>query len=158
MAKFQFKLEPVLKQRKRVERDHQLIVAEIERERVTLEERIRMCQTMMTDERQTLSNALAGGSRVDLQAVKMQAGASLKHHFEAQRTVLELAGVYKKLESARQELTQAAMQRKAVELLRDQQLEEHKKLEAVKEARDLDELSVMRFSRNSKESVEISNR
>lgn len=158
MAKFRFKLQPVLEQRKREERDKQQVVAGFERERVALEARIRMCQQMMIDERTTLSQALSGGQRVDLQAVKMQAGASLKHNFEAQRTVLELAAVFKKLEAARVELAQAATRRKAVELLRDQQLEEHKREEAMREARDLDELSVMRFSRSKQETVDLGER
>ncbi len=148
MPQFRFKLQPVLDQREREERDRQLIVAELERERLALESRIRMCQQMMEDERATLSQALKSGQRVDLQMVKMQAGASLKHNFEAQRTVLELAGVFRKIQLAREELAQAAARRKAVELLRDQQLEAFKHTIERKESHDLDEMSVMRFGRN----------
>ncbi len=148
MPRFRFKLQPVLDQREREERDKQLIVAELERERLALESRIRMCQQMMEDERATLSQALMSGQRVDLQTVKMQAGASLKHHFEAQRTVLELAGVFRKIQFAREELAQAAARRKAVELLRDQHLEAFKQAIERKESHDLDEMSVMRFGRN----------
>ena len=148
MSRFRFKLQPVLDQRQREERDKQMIVATLERERLALESRIRMCQQMMEDERATLSQALATGQRVDLREVKMQAGATLTHNFEAQRTVLELAGVFHKLQSARQVLIEAAARRKAVELLRDQQLEAHKRELDKKESHDLDEMSVMRFQRN----------
>ncbi len=148
MPRFRFKLQPVLDQREREERDKQRVVAELERERLALESRIRTCQQMMEDERATLSQALMGGQRVDLRAVKMQAGASLKHNFQAQRIVLELAGVFRKIQLARQELAQAAARRKAVELLRDQQLEAFKQAIERKESHDLDEMSVMRFGRN----------
>ncbi len=147
MSKFVFKLQPVLDQRERDERDHQLVVAQLESERLALESRIRMCQQMMDDERSTLSQALAPGQQVDLKAVKMQAGASLTHNFEAQRTVLELAGVFRKLQSAREALVQAAAKRKAVELLRDQQKEAFKQEQDRREAQDLDEMSVMRAHR-----------
>lgn len=147
MSKFRFKLQPVLDQRGREERDKQLIVGAFERERLALESRIRLCQQMMEDERTTLSSALAVGQRVDLKAVKMQAGAALTHNFDAQRAVLELAGVFHKLKAARQELTAAAARRKAVELLRDQQQEAFKRVEDMKESRELDEMSVMRFRR-----------
>lgn len=148
MPRFMFKLQPVLDQRQREEREKQLAVATLERERLALESRIRMCQRMMDDERSTLSQALATGQRVDLKAVKMQAGASLKHNFEAQRTVLELAGVFHKLQSARGELTEAAARRKAVELLRDHQHQAFKEEQDRRESNDLDEMSVMRHARN----------
>ncbi|MEX0876804.1 MAG: flagellar FliJ family protein [Phycisphaerales bacterium] len=147
MARFVFKLQPVLDQRAREERDKQLIVAGLERERLALESRIRTCQQMMGDERRTLSQALSHGQRVDLRAVKMQAGASLKHNFDAQRTVLELASVFKKLSAARSELAHASARRKAVELLRDQQRRVFMKELDRREAQDLDEMSVMRYSR-----------
>ena len=149
MSKFRFKLLPVLKDRERFEREKQLVVAGLERERLALESRIRQCQLMMEDERATLSQALASGQRVDLRAVKMQAGATLTHNFEAQRAVLELAGVFKKMQLAREELAQAAARRKAVELLRDQQLAEFNRTIAKKESEDLDEMSVMRFARKN---------
>ncbi len=148
MARFRFKLQPVLEQRSREERDKQLVVAQLDRERLALESRIRQCQLMIEDERGTLSEALAPGSRVDLRAVKMQAGATLMHNFEAQRTVLELAGVFKRLEHARGELMEAAARRKAVELLKEQQAQAFKRAMDTKESNDLDEMSVMRFQRN----------
>jgi flagellar FliJ protein len=148
MSRFRFRLQPVLDQRERDEREKQVVVAELERDRLALESRIRMCQQMMVDERATLSMALATGQRVDLKAVKMQAGASLNHNFEAQRTVLELAGVFHRLQSARNELAQAAASRKAIELLRDQQREAFQRELDQRESHDLDELSVMRYARN----------
>lgn len=148
MAKFKFKLQPVLDQRTREERDQQMVVALLQRDRLALESRIRMCQQMMEDERSTLSAALSTGKRVDLREVKMQAGATLGHNFDAQRAVLELSGIFHKLNAARGELAKFAARRQAVELLRDQQLEEFKREQNMRESQELDEMSVMRFKRD----------
>lgn len=148
MARFMFKLQPVLEQRERAERDQMLVVAELERERLALESRIRTCQGMMSDERRTLASTLGVGQRVDVRAVKMQAGASLKHNFDAQRAVLELAGVYKRLEAARRELAALSAKKKAVEMLRDQQKRDFQRALDMKETHELDEISVMRHSRD----------
>lgn len=147
MPRFVFKLQPVLDQRAREERDQMLVVSELERERLALESRIRGCQQMMSDERRELSEALGVGRRVDVQAVKMQAGASLRHNFNAQRAVLELAGIFKKLESARAELARCSAKRKAVEMLRDQQRKAFEKELDRRETHELDEISVMRHAR-----------
>lgn len=124
-----------------------LVVSELERERLALESRIRGCQQMLSDERRELSEALGVGRRVDVQAVKIQAGASLRHNFDAQRAVLELAGVFKKLEAARAELAKCSAKRKAVEMLRDQQRSAFEKELDRRETHELDEISVMRHAR-----------
>jgi flagellar FliJ protein len=147
MARFVFKLQPVLEQRERIERDKQLAVAEVERERTTLENRIRKCQQMMDDEKLALRDALGADGRVDLQSVKMQAGATLGHHLDAHRAVLELAGVLKRLETTRTELIDASASRKAVELLKDRAYEEYKQELNARESRELDEMAVMRHAR-----------
>lgn len=147
MARFVFKLQPVLEQRERAERDQMLVVAELERERLALESRIRTCQQMMSDERRALAEALGVGQRVDVRGVKLQAGASLKHNFDAQRSVLELASVHRKLRAERAELARLSAQKKAVELLRDQQRAAFEREQARRETLELDEMSVMRHAR-----------
>jgi flagellar export protein FliJ len=148
MPRFVFKLQPVLDQRQREERDQMLVVSELERERLALESRIRGCQQMMSDERRELTQTLGVGERVDLQAVKMQAGASLRHNFDAQRAVLELAGVFKRLEAERAELVRVSARRKAVEMLRDQQREAFERALDRRETHELDEMSVLRHDRD----------
>lgn len=143
MARFRFRLQPVLGQREREEQDRMLAVAALERERLTLENRLRACQGRISGGRSEISAALGGG-RVDLGAARMQAGATLRDDQEARRTVLELAGVLKRLESSRIELAQAAARRRAIELLRDRDLERHHREENRREAVDLDDLVVMR--------------
>ncbi|HIB69624.1 MAG TPA: hypothetical protein EYO33_32245 [Phycisphaerales bacterium] len=148
MPRFIFKLQSVLDQRVREERDQMLVVSELERERLALESRIRGCQQMMSDERHELTQTLGVGQRVDLQAVKMQAGASLRHNFDAQRAVLDLASVFKRLEAERAELVRVSARRKAVEMLRDQQREAFMKALERRETRELDEMSVLRHGRD----------
>ena len=148
MPRFVFKLQPVLDQRAREEREQMLVVAELERERLALESRIRGCQQMMSDERRVLTQSLGVGNRVDIQEIKMQAGASIRHNFEAQRAVLELAGVFKRLETERAKLVQVSARRKAVELLRDQQHEAYKRKLDRRETAALDEMSVVRHGRD----------
>lgn len=148
MPRFIFKLQSVLDQRVREERDQMLVVSELERERLALESRIRGCQQMMSDERHELTLTLGVGQRVDLQAVKMQAGASLRHNFDAQRAVLDLASVFKRLEAERAELVRVSARRKAVEMLRDQQREAFMKALERRETRELDEMSVLRHGRD----------
>jgi len=148
MPRFIFKLQSVLDQRVREERDQMLVVSELERERLALESRIRGCQQMMSDERDELTQTLGVGQRVDLQAVKMQAGASLRHNFDAQRAVLDLASVFKRLEAERAKLVQVSARRKAVEMLRDQQREAFMKALERRETHELDEMSVLRHGRD----------
>ena len=149
MRRFRFKLQPVLEQRERTERGKQLAVAEQERAKTGLENRIRRCQMMMDDEKRTLRDALGAGTGggVDLQSVKLQASATLGHHLDAHRAVLELAGVYTKLGEARAELAKASAAKKAVELLKDRAFQEYKDEIKAREARELDELAVMRHAR-----------
>ena len=130
-----------------------LVVSDLERARLALESRIRNCQVMMRDERESLSEALGVGRRVDLQAVKMQAGASLRHNFDAQRAVLELASVYRKLESARAELARLSASKRAVEMLREQQRQAFEREQDRRETRELDEISVMRYTRDERGQV-----
>lgn len=143
MARFRFRLQPVLGQRERGEQDRMMAVAALERERLALENRLRACQSRIAGGRADISAALGGG-RVDLGAARMQAGATLRDDQEARRTVLELAGVLKRLDASRQELAQAAARRRAIELLRDRDLERHRTEENRREALDLDDLMVMR--------------
>lgn len=141
MARFRFELQVVLDQRERVERDRQKVVAELEAQRVSLEDVIRRCQDGLARERMQLREMLKGS---DLRGVRYQVAASGRLAATAQRAVLELAGVHKRLEAARQALLEAARQRKAVELLRERRFEEWRQEQNRRESAAADELVVMR--------------
>ena len=153
MARFVFELQAVLKQRLAAEREKQLAVATLERERADLEGAIRGMQRDLTQEKRELRDQLAAEkdrpAMLDLRGVRFQAGAALRLITLAQRAVLRLAGVHKKLDSARLELLEATTRRKAVEALRDRRFEEWKHEEKRKEAGAADELNVMLAARGS---------
>ncbi len=161
MARFEFSLEAALEQRRRVERDRQLAVAAIERTRVEIEGRVRAVQQRLTAERNDMRALLdparggvgaagaASGGRVFVSSVRLQATAGLHGLAELRTLAIELAGVLKRLEAARTQLMAAAVARKAVEKLREQQLSRWKLEQAHKESAELDDLTLMRTGRNA---------
>lgn len=151
MPRFVFNLEAALEQRRRIERERQLVVAKLERQRVELDERVRAVQGRLTQERNDMRALLGaegeGVGRVVVSSVRLQATAGLHGLAELRALAIELAGVMKRLEAARTQLTGAAVARKAVEKLREQQLERWKAEEARRESAELDDLTLMRFGR-----------
>lgn len=119
------------------------VVADLEREKMRLEDRIRACQGRIVAGRREIAASLAGG-RVDLGGARMQAGATLRDDQEARRGVLELAGVMKRLDAARSELARLAARRRAMELLRERELERFLAEQNRREAMEMDDLMVMR--------------
>lgn len=148
MAKFRFRLQPVLRQRELAERDEQLKVAQIEQQRLGLEDRLRACQQRIEGEQGELGEIISGGA-IDPAEARAQGAAVLAAKAEAQRLAVELAGVYKRLEAARGLLAKAAMRRRSMELLRDNHKENWKR--EINKAEDLavDELAVLRASQRS---------
>ncbi|HLP83470.1 MAG TPA: flagellar export protein FliJ [Phycisphaerales bacterium] len=159
MAKFVFNLEAVRKQRTALEKQRMVAVAELERERLTLEDRIRAAHESVEAERLELREQLSGmregeGRLVDLRGVRFQAGAAVVLRARTQQLVLQLAGLHKRLEKAREELRQAVAARKAVDLLRDRRFEEWRRELARREAMTLDELATMRGVRDEATEVQ----
>lgn len=152
MARFIFQLEPVLRQRKSVEREKQLVVAELETQRLAIQDEIRAIQDQIRGEKDEMRDRLnpatvqAGG--VDLRGARQQAGAQLRLVLAAQQAVLRLAGVFKKLETARAALIEATKARRAVELLRERRYEQWLEDDRRREAAMLDEIAVMRSGRS----------
>lgn len=155
MARFRFKLEALLEQRRRLEKDRQRLVAEAERERLAIEQRLRACQRAISASKADLRDALVGpvpsmgapGAGVDVHSVRLQAGASFHLAAEAQRLAIALSGAHRRWEAARRALLEAARDRKAVETLRDRRFEEWKREQARAETAAVDELVVMRAGR-----------
>jgi len=144
---FKFRLQPVLEMREREERDKKLALSDLERQRMALESRIRGYQLNIETEQASLAEMLIGKNGIDFRGARLQANAALHNRFQAQRTVLELAGVHHLIGQAREELAYAATRRKAVELLRDRQREAHDLEQRRRESIELDDMSVMRHAR-----------
>ena len=97
MPKFRFELEAVIKQRLAIERQKQLVLADLERMRLVLEDKLRGFQASITAEKNDLRETLApasqpGAASVDLRHVRMQANMSLHLVAKAQQAVFQLAG------------------------------------------------------------------
>lgn len=148
MAKFRFQLETLLSQRRRVEDARRLEVAQIERERLALEEEIRASQRALTDQKRDLREALApAGRAVDVAGVRLQSHASLHATANIQRLAVRLGGVLQRLDRARAALLKATADRKAVELLRQRRLEAWMREENKKEAAAVDDMVNARAAR-----------
>lgn len=151
MAKFIFKIQPVLKHRKRLEREKQRSVAVLERERVELETDLKQHQGLISDEKQALRDCLVGlqdGTRTgSFGLIRVQANASMSLVTKAQRLAIRLAGLHQRLGAARSELLEAMTARKAVEALKERQYEQWKAEQRKKEAAEQDEIAVMRGNR-----------
>lgn len=144
MPKFRFALQAVLDQRERVEQQKQRVVADLEGQRAVVEGKLRGFQRAISQEKLDQREKLRAG---DVAGARGQAAAIVKLAAAAQRAVLELAGVHKRLEGARADLLEAAKRRKAVELLRERRQEEWRMALERRENAEMDELAVMRAGR-----------
>lgn len=160
MPKFVFQLQAVLVQRRAVERTRTIALAGIERERLALEQRIRDAHRNVQSERAELREQLIGANDgesrlVDLRGVRFQAGAAVVLAARTQQLVLQLAGLHKRLDRAREELRQAVAARKAVELLREERFAQWLADLNKREAMMLDELATMRAGQRMSEELEV---
>jgi flagellar FliJ protein len=145
MARFRFKLEPLLRARKLAEQRKQRAVAECEAQRMALEDALRRQQQFIVSGKQDLRDQLVGA--LDVSSMRAHAGATIQLMRKAERMVLELAGVHRRLDAARAELIEATRSRRAVELLKERRLQEFNKSIERAEAAALDELAVQAAAR-----------
>lgn len=141
MARFRFELEAALTQRRAAERAQQVAVSMIERERIDSERSMREWNDQLALERLDLRERLEGGDPSGLRLARFQAGAALNLVARLRQGSVRLAGVYARLEKARNELVGLAAGRQAVEKLREQRLSEWKTRRDQKEWSDQDDLA-----------------
>jgi flagellar FliJ protein len=142
MPRFRFELEALLRSRRLAEQARQREVASIERERSILEDTLRRQQRAIEEGKASLTDALVG--TIDAESLRLHAAATMQQLRQGQRIVLELAGVHRRLDSARIALIEAARRRRAVELLRQQRLEQWQAAQDKAETDAIDELAVIR--------------
>ncbi len=152
MAKFRFNLQPVLDQRERIERDRKLMVARVQSERAALENQLRDFQGAISAQKGDLRAAMTGdgadgGTVIDAAKLRVQAHASLTLQVKAQRVVLQLAGLHRRLEVARAALATAAKDRRAVEVLKERRFARWKAEQDRRAATALDEIVTSRAAR-----------
>ena len=149
MAKFRFKLESLLKLREGAEREHQQIVAKLERERVRIEDRLRRHQANITSGKQDLAGHMTGA--VDVREIRQFAHVTRQVEQHAQRTAIELAGVYRRIEAARRGLAEAMRERRVIELLKERRYAAFLQAIEKDEAAALDELATNDAPRRRRE-------
>lgn len=148
MPAFRFPLQALLEHRARIERDHQIRVAQAERERVEAEEEVRRKQRSIVAIKQDLREALSpGAGAIDLRGARLQANASLHATLSTQQSALKLAGAMRKTGAAREQLVEAAKDRRALELLRDRREAEWKHRLLKAETNELDDVNNARAAR-----------
>ncbi|MEM8756176.1 MAG: hypothetical protein AAGF47_00150 [Planctomycetota bacterium] len=145
MKRFRFKLDPVLRQREQAERSAQHKAAAVERQRIEVEAALSAEQRSIEAERDAFATLGRGGAASD--SFRCQAVALAAARARAQALAVELAGVLKQAERARQELAQAAAARRAMELLRDRRLDAFRRGIQHAEAIADDDLTTMRHAR-----------
>ena len=91
MARFVFRLEPLLTARRHAEQDARRVVAVLERERLDLEGKLRRHQQQIMSDKQQIRGSMTGS--LDMQSLRQSAGVTLHAIREAQQLVLKLAGV-----------------------------------------------------------------
>lgn len=150
MARFRFPLEALLTFRRHTEREKQLGVARLEVERRGVERVIVGYQERIREGKADLRRVLAPGTApVDPRAARLQASVSLHLQLKAQRSAVSLAGVLKRLGDARDELKDAAVDRRAIERLKEKRREAWLAEQSRAEAAMLDEIGTMRAARKS---------
>ncbi|MBY0310458.1 MAG: flagellar FliJ family protein [Phycisphaerales bacterium] len=147
---FRFNLQPELDRRTRVERDRQIALAAIERDRLVLEERLRAAQRDIGLAKHEVRSRLVGGG-VNVPELRMQAAASLHQVGLAQRLAIELAGVYARIEQARAALLKASSDRKGVELIREKRFEEWRQEHLRRENAQLEEVASQQYFRAARD-------
>lgn len=149
MARFRFQLQALLDARQRVEDERRREVSELEAERHRLEEDLRRRQTSIVDAREEARDGLLGEVRPHL--LRAAANASMSLMRDAQRSVLELAGLHRRLEAARAVLSEASKERRAIELVKERRFEAWKHEIERREQATLDELATNAGARRARE-------
>lgn len=149
MPRFRFQLQAVLDARQRVEDARRRDVAELEAERHRLEDGLRRRQASIVNAREDARDGLVG--QVMPHRLRAAANASMSLMRDAQRSVLELAGVHRRLETARTALSQASKDRRAIELVKERRFEAWKTDLERREQAALDEISTNAGARRARE-------
>jgi len=156
MARFTFKLDGVLRQRKHVERQRQRQVAVAQAELTTLESELRAVEGMQAAATTDLrDNRLVG--RIDLSFLAAHRRFMIATQRKGMAVVQKIAVAQQKVDTARTALADAAKGRKAIETLREKRFDEWRRDEEKKEADLLDEVGMQLSYFHSKDDKALAN-
>ncbi len=139
MPPFRFVLQRVLDRRLDEEEAKRRALRVIGTRRRTLEESLRERQREIAAGRDEWRVGLSGP--IDPATLRHHAASGVGLMRRAQRTVLELAGMQKGLQQAKDELVEAARARRALEILRERRVAAHLADESRRESSELDEIA-----------------
>ena len=145
MARFVFKLQALLDLRRREEEGCQRALGALNQTRASIEGLLRRHQQQISRNKLEMRDRLVG--TIDTAELRMQAHAAIGVMREAQSAAIELAGLVRKQELAREELVAARARRRAVEMIRERRLAEWKLEQERREVADLDDLVCGSFGR-----------
>jgi flagellar FliJ protein len=141
MPKFVFKLEGVLKQRKHAERQRLLELGVIQKDMTRLQENLRtLDQTVRDAEKDLRENRMTG--KLDLAFLAAHRRFAFSMQRKAMALAEQMAGVKIKVDEAQKKLTDAVKRRKAIEKLREKQLERWREDLARAEIHEMDEVAM----------------
>lgn len=147
MAKFTFQLEPLLRHRRQIEEEQQRKLAQFLREKAAIENDLRRQQQAIGEDKRTLSGSLVG--HVDVDRIRRHAAHVNRATLGAQQAAIRLGVLHQQIAAARDELSEAVRQRKAIEVLRERQYEQWQQDENRREAAMADELAVQQYARRA---------
>ena len=76
MPRFRFRLDPLIRKRRQIEQARQIAVADLERQRLSLEDSLRRQQQFISAGKRSLQDRLLGS--VDITALRMHAGSTIQ--------------------------------------------------------------------------------
>jgi flagellar protein FliJ len=147
MAKFRFKFDTVLQQRRHAEDQCQRALAKVIRQRMILQNQLRSMQQTITRSKGDLRSGLVG--RVDMDRVGHFARYSGQSTARAHAIVSKLAALEQPIAEARARLLDASRARRAMELLKERHLTEWRRQEERRESAQLDEIGVQAHARRA---------
>lgn len=150
MAKrFQFRLDPVLKYRERIEDDRKNAFGEAQGHVMKQQQSIEQISTARSMEFDSISNLVQHNAAISRISDSYRYLASLHvqrlHEENALRQLKEVA------ERKRQEYVEARKKRRALEMLREKRKEEHRYELDREEQQMLDDIALQRFNRQRRE-------
>lgn len=148
MAKFVFKLEAVLRQRKHVEGERQRALALVQAQMTQLQNELRLVnETVQTSTTDLRENRLVG--KLDLHFLAAHRRFTLATQRKAMQLVQKMALVQRSVDEARLALAEAAKERKAIEKLREKHHQRWAEDIGRREAAQLDEISMQMSYENA---------
>jgi len=143
MPRFVFKLEGLLRHRKRLERERQRELALIQVEYRQLEEDLRQLGASMTATTQEVRSNLVG--RLDLAFLAAHRRYIMSMQMKGQGLIQRLAAMRPQIDARRAALVAAAKERKTIEKLRERRKEQWLAEQSKRETAELDEVSDQMF-------------